>query len=39
MGKLLAFFGLGIPIKYVDQFRMDEVLLNIWPSNEILVIV
>jgi hypothetical protein len=26
MRELLAFLGLGVPMKYVDQFRMEGVV-------------
>jgi hypothetical protein len=29
MRELLAFLGLGVPIKYVDQFEMKGVVYNI----------
>jgi len=27
MRELLAFLGLAVPMKYVDQFRMEGVIL------------
>ena len=32
MRELLAFLGLGVPVKYVDQFKMEGVFMIYIPK-------
>ena len=33
MRELLAFLGIGVPMKYVDQFGMEGVHIRIYGKN------